>query len=85
MEIGSAEHRQLLMKSILRVAIKTMSLGLVVGLVLIIPSWVRENTFSSGLAWLGQAIILVSLVYALVIAIGKYRKTFASLPKPEDD
>lgn len=81
MEIGSPEHKQLLLKAILKMAIKTVSLGLVVGLILIIPSWVRENSFSSGLAWVGQIIVIGSLIYALVIAVKKYRKTIGALPK----
>jgi hypothetical protein len=81
MEIGSAEHRQLLIKSIIKVAVKTISLGLVIGLFLIFPSLIRENDFSNGLALAGKTVVLVSLIYALVIAYSKYRKTLVGLSK----
>uniref|UniRef100_Q31JH6 Uncharacterized protein n=1 Tax=Hydrogenovibrio crunogenus (strain DSM 25203 / XCL-2) TaxID=317025 RepID=Q31JH6_HYDCU len=79
MEIGSPLHRQLLMKGILRTALKTATLGLIIGLMLIFPSIIRENTFSAGLSYAGQSIILISFIYSLVIAIKKYRKTIGSL------
>lgn len=79
MEIGSPLHRHLLMKGILRTALKTASLGVIIGLMLIFPSIIRENTFSTGLSYAGQSIILISFIYSLVIAIKKYRKTIGSL------
>lgn len=79
MEIGSPLHRQLLLKGIVRTALKTATFGLVIGLMLIFPSIIRENTFSTGLSYAGQSIILISFIYSVVIAIKKYRKTIGSL------
>lgn len=74
MQLGSAEHKQLLRKSILKVAWKTASIGIFLGILLIIPSLVRENAFSSGLAFAGWAIMLSFISYALLIAWKKYHK-----------
>lgn len=79
MEIGSAEHKRLLTKGIVKIAVKTISIGLVVGLFLMIPSLIRENTFSIGLALAGQAIIAIALFYALSVAFVKYKKTLGKL------
>lgn len=79
MEIGSPQHRQLLMNGILRTALKTATFGLIIGLMLIFPSIIRENTFSTGLSYAGQSIILITFLYSLVVAIKKYRKTIGSL------
>ena len=79
MEIGSSEHKRLLTKSIVKIAVKTISIGLVIGLFLMFPSLVRENAFSNGLAIAGQVIIIVSLIYALSIAFSKYWKTLRNL------
>lgn len=74
MELGSKTHKQLLIKSILKVAFKTALLGSFIGILLIIPSIFRENTFSIGLAFLGDAVILSALGYAFFIAFKKYQK-----------
>lgn len=74
MELGSAEHKQLLIKSILKVAIKTATLGFVIGFILMIPMFFRENTFSSGLFYAGIAIVLGSLSYSAYIAYQKYQR-----------
>lgn len=79
MEIGSSEHKRLLTKSIVKIAVKTISIGLVIGLFLMFPSLVRENAFSNGLAIAGQVIIIVALIYALSIAFSKYWKTLRNL------
>ncbi|WP_024852264.1 hypothetical protein [Hydrogenovibrio kuenenii] len=79
MEIGSPEHKRLLTKSIVKIAVKTMTIGLVIGLFLMIPSLIRENTFSIGLALAGQAIIAIALIYALSVAFVKYKKTLGKL------
>lgn len=79
MEIGSKEHRHLLMKSIIKVATKTTLIGFLVGMGLILPSLVRENAFSNGLSIIGQAVIGLSLIYSLVIAFKKYRQTLGKL------
>jgi O-antigen/teichoic acid export membrane protein len=87
MQLGSKEHKQLLVKGILKVALKTMLLGLVVGVVLILPSFLRENAFSTGLAYLGDAIIIGSMMYAIAIAYQKYLKIikpFAATFKTSD-
>jgi O-antigen/teichoic acid export membrane protein len=74
MELGSKTHKQLLLKSIFKVAFKTVILGLVIGILLILPSIFRENTFSMGLAFLGDAVILTAVTYASYIAFKKYQK-----------
>lgn len=79
MEIGSPEHRQLLRKAIIQMAIKKLTFGTVIGILLIIPSIVRENDFSTGLAFTGQAVIILTLIYTLVIAVKKYRNTLGKL------
>lgn len=74
MELGSTEHKRLLRKSIIKTAWKTASIGIFLGVLLIIPSLVRENTFSTGLAYTGWAFILGFSGYAALIAVKKYRK-----------
>lgn len=74
MELGSAEHKQKLTQGILRVALKTAVLGMIVGIIMIIPMLVRTNTFSLGLAYSGFAIILGSQLFATVLAWKKYQK-----------
>ena len=74
MELGSAEHKQLLTRSIVKVAVKTASLGFILGFILMIPNFIRDNAFSSGLLYLGTAIILGSLLYAFTIAYKKYQR-----------
>ncbi len=69
MEIGSPEHKRLLLNSILKMALKTAGLGFTLGVMLMIPSVIRLNDFSSGLALAGQFVIAVSLAYALTVAI----------------
>ena len=81
MELGSKTHKQLLLKGILKVAFKTAMLGLFIGILLIIPSIFRENAFSIGLAFFGDAVILGALVYAFFIAFKKYQKII----KPFDE
>lgn len=78
MEVGSAEHKQLLLKSIIKSSLKIAYLGLFIGLLLMIPLLVRENAFSSGLFYAGTAIIIVSTLYSLVLAIGKYKRIMKS-------
>lgn len=74
MELGSPEHKQILISGILKVALKTASTGLVIGLILLIPAFIRENTFSSGLAYAGFAVIIGSLGWSLWLAWRKYQK-----------
>ncbi|WP_127469914.1 hypothetical protein [Thiomicrorhabdus aquaedulcis] len=74
MQLGSKEHKHLLVKGILKVALKTILLGLVVGGALILPSFIRDNLFSMGLAYLGDVIIIGSMAYAIAIAYQKYLK-----------
>ena len=81
MELGSAEHKQLLMQGIIKVALKTISLGFVLGVILMIPFLFRENAFSTGIAYLGLGVLLSSLVYALWLAWKKYQR----LIKPFDE
>ena len=78
MDINSKEHQQLIIRSILKVSIKTMTLGLVVGLILMAPSFVRENAFSQGLFWVGFSVLVVSIVYALGVAFKKFRMVRSS-------
>ena len=81
MELGSKTHKQLLLKGILKVAFKTAMLGLFIGILLILPSIFRENTFSIGLAFVGDAVILGTVGYAMYIAFKKYQKII----KPFDE
>ena len=74
MELGSKQHKQLLLKGIYRTAFKTLALGLIVGGLLYLPSLVRENSFSMGLAYLGGVIALVSVAYTVWIAYQKFQK-----------
>ncbi|MGC9386847.1 MAG: hypothetical protein ACP5D0_07875 [Hydrogenovibrio sp.] len=85
MEIGSPEHKRLLRNGIIRVAVKTIFFGWLLGIALMLPSWVRENTFSTGLAYAGLVIIWVTLIYALLIAVKKARHTFTALKNVEAD
>ncbi|WP_019895024.1 hypothetical protein [Hydrogenovibrio halophilus] len=79
MEIGSDEHRRLLKRGIRQTAIKTFLLGLIPGLMLMLPNLVRDNDFSRGLWWLGLGLIVVSGLYAGAIAYKKARQTLSQL------
>ena len=81
MELGSPEHKQLLTQGIIKVALKTIFLGFILGVILFIPLLLRENTFSIGVAYLGTAILVVSVVYALSLAWKKYQRII----KPFDE
>ncbi|HHS99968.1 MAG TPA: hypothetical protein ENK73_03840 [Thiomicrospira sp.] len=81
MELGSAEHKQKLMQGILRVAFKTATFGLFIGVFLMTPALIIPNTFSMGLAYAGFAIILGSQVFATLLAWRKYKKII----KPFDE
>ena len=81
MELGSAEHKQRLTQGILRVAVKTALLGLIVGVIMIIPMVLRQNTFSLGLAYGGFAIIIGSQLFATVLAWKKYQKIIKPFDK----
>ena len=74
MELGSAEHKQLLVNNIRRTALRTASFGVFIGVLLLIPSLVRENDFSSGLAYLGWAFIIGFVSYSLWLSYRKYQK-----------
>lgn len=74
MELGSSEHKQLLMKNIRKTALKTFYLGGFIGILLIIPSLIYSNTFSLGLAYAGGTILVVSALYAIITAWQKYQK-----------
>jgi hypothetical protein len=74
MQLGSPEHKALLVNSIRRTFIKTSSLGLFIGVLLLIPHWVRENTFSIGLAYMGWTVMIIVVSYATFLAWQKYQK-----------
>lgn len=74
MEVGSPEHKQLLTNSIIKSSVRISSIGFVVGLLLMVPMLIRENTFSSGLFYAGMAFVIGSLVYALILGFNKYQK-----------
>lgn len=80
MELGSPEHKSLLKQGIIKVSLKIASMGLFLGVMFMIPSFVRENTFSMGLFYLGSAIVLGSALYATLLGYQKYQK----LIKPFD-
>jgi hypothetical protein len=73
MELGSKEHKQLLWKGILKISLKIASVGLFIGVLLMIPMLVRENTFSSGLFYLGSGIVIFSFVFAAWLSFKKYK------------
>lgn len=79
MEIGSPEHKRLLRQGIVRMALRKITIATVIGIMLMLPSVLRENAFSTGLAYTGQAIIGFMLIYTLIIAIKKYRNTIGKL------
>jgi len=81
MELGSAEHKRLLQQGIIKVALKTITLGFFIGVILYVPLLLRENAFSIGMAYLGTGIIAVSLIYALGLAWKKYQRIL----KPFDE
>jgi len=76
MELGSKTHKQLLRKAILKTALKTFSLGAIIGVMLMIPSLVRENSFSLLMEKIGLSIILISFAYASYIAWKKSKSVF---------
>jgi phosphoribosyl-dephospho-CoA transferase len=79
MEIGSKEHKALLRNAIVKTALRTFSLGALIGLMLIVPLLVRENSFSQMLAKIGISVIAVSLIYAGWVALSKAKKVFKDL------
>ncbi|MEA3405334.1 MAG: hypothetical protein U9R28_06295 [Pseudomonadota bacterium] len=81
MELGSTEHKQKLMQGILRVAFKTATIGLFIGVFLMTPALIIPNSFSMGLAYAGFAIILGSQVFASILAWRKYK----TIIKPFDE
>jgi len=56
------------------VALKTITLGFILGVVLYIPLLLRENTFSIGIAYAGIAILFGSVIYATALAWKKYQR-----------
>jgi len=76
MEVGSKEHKQLLRKAIFKTALKTFTLGAVIGIMLVIPSLVRENSFSLLMEKIGLSIIAGSFAYASYIAWKKSKSVF---------
>lgn len=81
MELGSDEHKHKLINGILKVALKTASVGLILGIVLMVPSLLRDNTFANGLAYAGSAVVIGSLIWAGWIAFRKYQRII----KPFDE
>lgn len=74
MELGSAQHKQLLLKGLLKVAFKTTLLGLSIGLVFMVPYFIRDNLFSTGLFYMGTVIVFISLIYSVTLAYKKYQR-----------
>ena len=74
MELGSPEHKSLLLKSIIKSSLRIVSMGLFIGILLMIPMIFRENTFSSGLFYAGIALMMGSSFYALLLGFKKYQK-----------
>lgn len=81
MELGSPEHKRLLQQGIIKVALKTITLGFILGVVLCIPLVLRENAFSIGIGYIGIAIIFGSVIYASALAWKKYQRIL----KPFDE
>jgi hypothetical protein len=78
MELGSPEHKKLLLNGILKTAWKTIFIGLVIAIILIAPRLVIDNQFANFLAVAGLSIFAVTTAYSLWIAFQKYRKTLAN-------
>ena len=86
MELGSQQHKQLLMRGIVKVSIKIATMGLLLGVILMVPMLIRENTFSTGLFYLGVLVALGSSLYALLLGFKKYQRLirpFANNPDAE--
>jgi len=81
MELGSAEHKQLLLSSIRKTALKTVSAGLFIGTLMILPSLLIANTFSLGIAYAGGAIILGAVSMASLTYWKKYQKIIKPFDK----
>ncbi|PLA74298.1 hypothetical protein CYQ88_06305 [Hydrogenovibrio sp. SC-1] len=82
MDIGSTEHQSLLYRTIWRMVFKTSSLALILGVVLMLPSLLRENAFSSTMLVLGYVVIVGGIFYALWVGWKKHRaiqKAFKSI------
>lgn len=84
MELGSPEHKQLLWHNIRKTAVKTFSLGLFIGILLIIPSLIVKNTFSTGIAYAGAMIILAALMLSGYTAWQKYQKIIKPFDQQQD-
>ncbi len=74
MELGSSEHKQLLLKSIIKTSLKIITTGLFLGVLLMIPIVFRDNAFSTGLFYAGSLIVLGSLLYGVLLGYKKYHK-----------
>jgi hypothetical protein len=74
MQLGSDEHKKLLMKGIIRTSTRVIKIGVFVGLLLMIPLILRDNTFSTGLFYMGAIIALGSLLYGILLGYIKYKK-----------
>ncbi len=81
MDIGSAEHKRILMTNIVKISVKIATLSLILGGLLMIPSIIRLNAFSTGLFYLGTAIVLVGSLYS----IGLFYKKYQAIIKPFND
>lgn len=79
MNMDTQEHRQLLYRTIFKMALKTIALALVLGILLMVPAQLRLNTFSSTLQILGQVVIVLGVIYAAWIAWKKHRAITRSL------
>lgn len=79
MELGSAEHKALLWKTIRSTAFKTLRLGGLVSAILIIPSLIYSNAFSSGLAYAGMVTLGLTLGYTGATVWQKYQKIIKPL------
>ncbi|NPA71812.1 MAG: hypothetical protein GXO35_03165 [Gammaproteobacteria bacterium] len=74
MELGSTEHKNLLLKGILKTAFKTFFIGMAIGVVLILPSVFIQNTVSLIFAYMGDFVIFGTFIYATLIAAKKYNR-----------
>jgi hypothetical protein len=81
MELESKKHKALLLKNIIKITLKTIFISFVVAIFFNIPLIVRENTFSQGLAYAGQAMFIIGVIYALFIAFKKYQQIILPFDK----
>ncbi len=73
MDIGSAEHQSFLYKTVWKMVFKTSAMAIALGGILMLPSLLRANAFSSTLLILGYLVMVGGVGYSLWVAFKKHR------------